>query len=213
MKRYLVLLACTALLLPISGQNRVEYKTDIFGNLEYKLNNLKASLEKDIFGGLIYKDNNKNRVSYSKEYIQKTYNSTQDDKELQHSIFKTLIRALRFEENYKEENTIDIFGTVIFKNNRGDHVEIDPDFIAPPNYQTSPPRNNYKITENSDGSLEYRGKRGQQAILIELELGLFKYEDSNDNLFEFSRKGWRKALQKHKNKKLFFIYLIDNYLE
>lgn len=213
MKRYLLLLACIALLLPIKGQNRVEYKTDIFGNLEYKLNNLQATLEKDIFGGLIYQDNNKNRVSYSEEYIQKTYNTTHDDKELQHSIFNTLIRTLRFEKNYKEDNTIDIFGTVIFKNNRGDHVEIDPDFIDYSIHHNPPSRNKYTITENTDGSLEYQGKRGQQAILRELKLGAFKYEDSNDNVFEFSRKGWQKALQNHKSKKSFFIYLIDNYLE
>ena len=87
------------------------------GELEYSSNEFRATLGKDIFDNIIYKDNRGNKVTYSKEFLDKFRRGRhRGDRNVEEFLLLGLAKDVGKKKNYTEEYTVDIFGNIEYKN-------------------------------------------------------------------------------------------------
>lgn len=208
MKKNLIFICIMLITLPLFAQrNRIE--TDIFDNLQYTSSDgkYKAELKEDIFDNLIFSDSNKNKITYKKEYLDSEYRGMPQNEKAKTDFFHRLIRQYRTENNYEASYSIDIMGTTIFKDNRGNQTKKGVDIFGNPTYEEKIDGVEMSIKRSINGALEYKSGK-ENATLRKNIFDKWCYEDSNGNKFEFGEKTWNSLIRRFKNDEGVFSFLI-----
>ncbi|PXV61893.1 hypothetical protein CLV62_12448 [Dysgonomonas alginatilytica] len=195
MKKLILLILLTAFTVNLPAQHGRDrgdvYKnisTDIFGDLQYRNKDFKASLKKNIFDDVIYSDSKKNESKYSKEQWAELLEKFDGDRE---DCFIWLIRTHRGDENKKTEHQVNIFGDKITKDNSG---------------------NSETYKRNIFGDLVYENSNRQQAKLRKNIFDEMEYSDSKGTTRKYKTNEWEKLLEKYHDEEAIFRILVRKYL-
>lgn len=146
-KTILFLVLLFSIALSVQGQYEYgrphRYERDIFGTLKYNSrdNSFRATLTKNIFDDWVYEDNFRNKLKYSKKFLDRMDAPNVD------RMFSDLIRYFGDKKNYQEEFDVDIFDNLKYSNNQRFKAELKEDIF------------DSLIYEDSDGNkIEYEKK-------------------------------------------------------
>ncbi|MDM1047645.1 hypothetical protein [Sphingobacterium hotanense] len=173
------------------------YETDIFGTLLFKSNkdSYSASLEKNVFGDLVFSDSRKNHEKFENKYLGRFMPGILNSKDAQQKFFQELIWQNRNSEGYESFYSIDIFGTIITKDNRGNERESGTDIFGHEFVRDKSKGSTSSIKRNIHGDLEYT-EDGNQATLRKDIFDKWSYSDSFGNRVEFSSRTWNRILNR-----------------
>lgn len=188
------------------------YETDIFGTLLFKSNkdSYSASLEKNVFGDLVFSDSRKNHEKFENKYLGRFMPGILNSKDAQQKFFQELIWQNRNSEGYESFYSIDIFGTIITKDNRGNERESGTDIFGHEFVRDKSKGSTSSIKRNIHGDLEYT-EDGNQATLRKDIFDKWSYSDSFGNRVEFSSRTWNRILNRLGSEKEILWYFVDQF--
>ncbi len=210
MKKCFLCIALLLLVAPLPAQHG-NIETDIFGDLVYRSNGYTATLKKNIFDDLTYSDNQNNNIVFEKKYLQQEAPKVLSDNSAKMDIFRYLIRKHRSESGFSEKYSVDIFGTTIIEDNRGNKVEMGTDIFGNPTYDEKSGGVQTSISRSLNGMLEYRSG-GESASLGKDVFNKWTYRDSSGNKFEFGDRTWDKLIRRFGNDENVFRFLVDEFM-
>ncbi len=209
MKKCFLYIAALLLAFPLSAQ-RGNVETDIFGDLQYNSGGYTASLKKNIFDDLTFSDNRNNNLVFEKKYLQQEDPKVLSDVGARTDFFRYLIRRYRSENGYTAKYSVDIFGTTIVEDNRGNKVERGTDIFGNPTYKEKSGGVEVSVKRSIDGALEYRSG-GESASLGKDIFGKWIYKDSSGNRFEFGGRAWDMMIRRFGNDENVLWFLMDEF--
>ena len=213
MKKIFALCVCL-LSLHILLAQRISVTTDIFGDLQYRDADLnyKATLRQDIFDALVFTDSKQNKVTYEKKFIDLRFPGILNDKPRKTDMLMNLVREYGDDQKYVAKYSVTIFDKVLIEDNRGYRLEQDIDLYAGQGYpQDGPNSNRYaQVRKDAYGNLSIRDGR-ETASLAKSNRGLWSYEDSLGNRFEFGRKTWNQLSRRYRSMEDIFLSILDAY--
>ncbi|GAB2552225.1 hypothetical protein [Rufibacter soli] len=210
MKKYPLILLLLALSLHLQAQ-RIQF--DIFGDLQYASQDQRytATLKKDIFGALIFSDNSNNTVTFNKEYLDLKFKGLLQDEEAKRDFFKSLIGENKVKKGYQASHVVDIFGNVVFQDNRNNKIEIGKDIFGNSTYEEKRSGVHISMKKDAFGNLEYTTNK-EKAYLKKDIFNKWNYTDSSGNKFEFGAKAWARLTYLYSTEEDIFFYLINEFL-
>lgn len=212
MKKFLVTMFMLSLAMPLFAQ-RGNIETDIFGDLRYETRDrsYNAALKKDIFDNLVFTDSRRNNIVFEKKYLDLEYPKVVGNPGARSDFFNNLVRRHRHDERYEAKYKVDIFGTVIIEDNRGNKTEIGTDIFGNAKYEERRNGHSMSVSRDLNGVLQYRSG-GDSASLGKDIFGKWTYKDSSGNKFEFSDKAWYRLIRRFGGDEQVLIFLMDEYL-
>lgn len=212
MKRYILYLALTLAAVPLFAQNGT-VRTDIFGDLEYRSNvsDYTAALKKDIFDNLTFTDSRRNKIVFEKKYLELEYPRVQDNERAKDDFFRFLIRNYRSDTGYEECYKVDIFGSVVIEDNRGNKTETGTDIFGNRTYREQNNGRDMSLARDLRGTLQYRSGSDTASLGTDT-FGKWRYEDSAGNRFEFGQTAWGRLIRRFGNDEKVFFFLMDQFL-
>ncbi|MVZ67015.1 hypothetical protein GQF61_14230 [Sphingobacterium sp. DK4209] len=213
MKKLALLIIFTCLICVAFAQQG-RYDTDIFGNLTFQSdrNSYEAKLEKNIFGDLIFTDSRRNKESMDSKFLEEFMPGIQDSKERQQKLFHDLIWQHRHNESYEVSYSVDIFGSVISKDNRGNERESGTDIFGHDFVKDKRKGSTASMKRNIHGDLEY-AEDGQTATIKKDIFDKWSYSDSYGNKLEFAPSTWRRLMKKLGSDKEILWYFVDQFFD
>lgn len=212
MKKLITLLLITFAIAPLFAQNG-SIRNDIFGDLEYKSNvsDYTAALKKDIFDNLTFTDSRRNKIVFEKKYLDREYPRVHGNERAKDDFFRFLIRTYGSDSGYEERYKIDIFGSTVIEDNRGNKSETGTDIFGNRTHRERSNGRDISLSRDLRGALQYRSDGNTASLGVDI-FGKWKYEDSAGNKFEFGDAAWSKLLRRYGNDERVFFFLIEQFL-
>lgn len=215
MRKIIICLALVLTVLPLCGQRREgSIETDIFGDLQFRSSDLRYSayLKKDIFDNLTFTDSSRNRIVFEKEYLAGEYPAVLNDSRAKIDFFRSVVSRHRNDNGYEAKYSVDILGSVITEDNRGNRTEEKTDIFGNKSYEESINGVEMSIHRDLHGTLQYRSGNMSASLGNAFSSGKWVYEDSSGNRFEFGEKTWDRIIRRFGGDEWVFSFLIDNFL-
>lgn len=196
------------LLVSAGFAQRTVFETDIFGDLRYESNGYRATLKKDIFDALTFSDSNGNEIVFEEKYLDSEYRQgLSNDKDAKAGFFRRLIHRYSPENGYRAKYSVDIFGTTVIEDNRGNKIEMGTDIFGNPTYKEKSGGVESSFSRSLNGTLEYRSGR-ESASLGKDIFNKWTYSDSSGNKFEFSPQTWSRLEKRFGSDENVFMFLV-----
>jgi hypothetical protein len=217
MRKSIVRLILTAatLSLPFTlAAQRGSVETDIFGNLQFRSSDLRYSalLEKDIFNNLTFTDSRRNKIVFEEEYLAGEYPAILENESARRDFFRRIVNRHRRDEGYEARFSVDIFGTVITEDNRGNRTDQKTDIFGHESYEETHDGVKMSISRDLHGTLQYRYGDGSASLGTAFNMGKWVYEDSDGNRMEFGKRTWDGMIRRFGDDERIFRFLIDEFL-
>ena len=213
MKKVFTLVLCLLSLQIVMAQ-RISVTTDIFGDLQYRDDDLnyKATLRRNVFDALVFTDSKQNKVTYEKKFIDLSLPGILEDKPRRTDMLMYLVGERAKDQKYEAKYSVTIFDKVLIADNRGYRLEQDLDIFVSQGYPQSGmnPNKYAQIHKDTYGNLSIREGR-ETAALAKGQRGVWSYEDSLGNRFSFARKTWNQLARRYQSTEEIFLYLLDTY--
>ncbi|MVX37187.1 hypothetical protein [Myroides sp. LoEW2-1] len=184
---------------------------DIFEDLKYRSQGYSATFKKNIFDDLVFSDNQKNKIEFTKKYLDLQFPGIHDSEGKKISLFEQLLLTHQKDNGYVATYKVDIFDTVIFEDNRGNKTEMGKDIHGNSTFKENRGGKSSSISTNFRGEVEY-SSGGVKATLKKTFKGTWMYEDTDKNTIEFSSKAWDKMLEKFGRKEDVLFFFVQEFL-
>ena len=213
-------------------RNSMELRRNIMGEWEYSSNDFRATLGKDIFENVVYKDNRGNRVTYSKEFINKITRGEKHGagENMETHLFLGLTKDVGRKRNYSEEYSVNIFGDIEYKNSDGRRITIKKDMFRGFEYKDNQGMslsirrdifgnlemednngNKWSIERDIFGDLRFRYDFKECATLKKDIFDEVEYQDNKGNKIKYSKSVWEQMVKRHGNDEKVFSMLLKKY--
>jgi hypothetical protein len=212
MKKVIICLALSLTTLPFTlAAQRSGIETDIFGDLQFRSpdGRYTASLKEDIFHNLTFSDSRRNGIVFEEKYLTGEYPAVLKDAQAKIDFFRSVIRRHRRDEGYRARFSVDIFGSVVTEDNRGNRTEEKTDIFGNKSYEERRNGLTMSISRDLHGTLQYRLGDGTASLGTAFNMGKWVYKDSRGNRFEFGDGTWNEMIRRHGGDEQVFMFLIS----
>lgn len=173
----------------------------------YSHNRYDAQLEKSFFGGLDFSDNNRNKIEFSKEYLNLEYSGILEDDELQQLFLMDLVKKYKYTNRYTATYEVDMFGKVTIKDNQGNKIEYGTDLFGNKIYEDKKRGIKYSIGKDLMGDYNYKSGRESASLKKDI-FDKWKYTDSFGNKLEIGQETWGRWITQFRDEEGVLFYLI-----
>ena len=173
----------------------------------YSHNRYDAKLEKAFFGGLDFSDNNRNKIEFSKEYLNLEYSGILEDDELQQLFLMDLVKKYKYTNRYTATYEVDMFGKVTIKDNQGNKIEYGTDLFGNKIYEDKKRGIKYSIGKDLMGNYNYKSGRESASLKKDI-FDKWMYTDSFGNKLEIAPETWGRWIAQFRDEEGVLFYLI-----